>query len=68
MRGEWGELNPWQVPMGQGTPMVLEASGVIVYRVDSAKELPRVLPPRDGTYLTHRLRAALLGTERALEA
>lgn len=54
--------------MGQGTPMVLEASGVIVYRVDSAKELPRVLPPRDGTYLTHRLRAALLGTERALEA
>jgi sulfopyruvate decarboxylase alpha subunit len=68
MRGEWGEFNPWQVPMGQGTPMVLEASGVIVYRVDSAEELPRVLPPRDGTYLTHRLRAALLGTERALEA
>ena len=34
----------------------------------SAEELPRVLPPRDGPYLTHRLRAALLGTERALEA
>lgn len=32
------------------------------------EELPRVLPPRDGAYLTHRLRAALLGTERALEA
>lgn len=31
-------------------------------------ELPRVLPPRDGSYLTHRLRAALLGTARALEA
>lgn len=31
-------------------------------------ELPRVLPPRDGPYLTYRLRAALLGTERALEA
>jgi thiamine pyrophosphate-dependent acetolactate synthase large subunit-like protein len=28
---------------------------------------PRVLPPRDGPYLTQRLRAALLGTERALE-
>src|SRR5260370_21001521 len=34
----------------------------------SPEELPRVLPPRDGAYLTHRLRAALLGAERALEA
>jgi thiamine pyrophosphate-dependent acetolactate synthase large subunit-like protein len=34
----------------------------------SAEELPRVLPPRDGAYLTHRLRTTLLGTERALEA
>lgn len=33
----------------------------------SPEELPRVLPPRDGAYLTHRLREALLGTERALE-
>ncbi len=32
------------------------------------EELPRVLPPRDGTYLAHRIRTALLGTERALEA
>jgi len=34
----------------------------------SPEELPRVLPPRDGAYLTHRLRAALLGAEQALEA
>jgi hypothetical protein len=33
----------------------------------SCEELPRVLPPRDGPYLTHRIRAALLGTERALD-
>lgn len=33
----------------------------------SPEELPRVLPPRDGAYLTHRLRAALLGIEQALE-
>jgi thiamine pyrophosphate-dependent acetolactate synthase large subunit-like protein len=31
------------------------------------EELPRVLPPRDGPYLTQRLRAVLLGIERALE-
>jgi len=36
MRGEWGEFNPWQVPMGQATETVLEAAGVIVHRVDDA--------------------------------
>lgn len=30
----------------------------------SPENLPRVLPPRDGTYLTHRLREALLGKEQ----
>lgn len=34
----------------------------------SPEDLPRVLPPRDGTFLTFRMRAALLGVERALEA
>ena len=33
----------------------------------SPESLPRVLPPRDGTYLTHRMRAALLSTQGALE-
>src|SRR5690242_9019095 len=32
MRGEEGETNPWQVPMGQATPTVLEAMGTIVRR------------------------------------
>jgi sulfopyruvate decarboxylase alpha subunit len=35
MRGEWGEQNPWQLPMGQGTPAVLQAAGVIVQRLDA---------------------------------
>jgi sulfopyruvate decarboxylase alpha subunit len=39
MRGEWGEFNPWQVPMGQGTPVILEASGVIVYLAGSMEEV-----------------------------
>jgi sulfopyruvate decarboxylase alpha subunit len=39
MRGEWGEFNPWQVPMGQGIPRVLESAGVIVNRVDEAGRL-----------------------------
>ncbi|MDE2007237.1 MAG: phosphonopyruvate decarboxylase [Rhodospirillales bacterium] len=38
MRGEWGEFNPWQVPMGTATPAVLAAAGVHVRRVDHAEE------------------------------
>ena len=39
MRGEWGEFNPWQVPMGQATPGVLEAMGLVVYRVSEPDEV-----------------------------
>jgi sulfopyruvate decarboxylase alpha subunit len=39
MRGEWGEFNSWQYPMGQGTPKVLEAMGVLLYSVDRAEEV-----------------------------
>lgn len=34
MRGQWGEFNPWQMPMGEATRPVLEAAGVIVEEVD----------------------------------
>jgi sulfopyruvate decarboxylase alpha subunit len=34
MRGEWGELNPWQLPMGQSTAEALKLAGVIVQRLD----------------------------------
>ncbi len=36
MRGEWGEFNPWQVPMGQATEPSLAAAGVRVYRAEAA--------------------------------
>jgi sulfopyruvate decarboxylase alpha subunit len=31
MRGEQGEFNPWQVPMGQAVRPVLEAMGTVVH-------------------------------------
>jgi sulfopyruvate decarboxylase alpha subunit len=33
MRGDWGEINPWQVPMGQITAASLKLAGVITYEV-----------------------------------
>lgn len=39
MRGEWGEFNPWQVPMGQATAAVLAAAGVIVHHADDPERV-----------------------------
>ena len=39
MRGEWGEFNPWQVPMGSATEAVLKAAGVHVRRAEKADEV-----------------------------
>ena len=43
MRGEQGEFNPWQVPMGQAVRAVLEAMGTVVQYVDKEEELAPVL-------------------------
>lgn len=39
MRGQIGEFNPWQVPMGQATPGVLSAMGVVVREANAAEEI-----------------------------
>jgi len=35
MRGDWGEFNPWQLPMGQTTAATLELAGCAVYRAET---------------------------------
>jgi sulfopyruvate decarboxylase alpha subunit len=62
MRGQWGETNPWQVPMGQNTARVLEHSGVIVQQVDSAGELgPSVAAAAQMAFVSSRAVALLIG-------
>jgi sulfopyruvate decarboxylase alpha subunit len=39
MRGQWGEFNSWQVPMGQAAQTVLEAMGVKCFPVDQAEQV-----------------------------
>lgn len=43
MRGEWAEFNPWQVPMGSGTPFAFEMMGVQVQRIDRIEDIEPVL-------------------------
>ncbi len=39
MRGDFGEGNPWQMPMGQAVEPVLQAMGVVCLRVDTPEEV-----------------------------
>ena len=62
MRGDFGEFNPAQVPMGQATQTVLEAMGTLVHRADHAAD---VAPTVDATlrlaFNTYRPAATLIG-------
>lgn len=66
MRGEWGEFNPWQVPMGQATPTVLEAMGVIVYRVDDPSDVGQTTEAAIKLAFDSRQRVAVLLTQKML--
>ena len=39
MRGESGEFNPWQVPMGQNTEKLLATAGVLTFPVGDSNQL-----------------------------
>jgi sulfopyruvate decarboxylase alpha subunit len=62
MRGDFGEFNPAQVPMGRATQTVLEAMGTLVHRADKAED---VAPTVDATlrlaFNTFRPTATLIG-------
>jgi sulfopyruvate decarboxylase alpha subunit len=43
MRGEFGEFNPWQVPMGTITEDVMRLSGFLTYRIERAKDVGEIV-------------------------
>ena len=68
MRGDYGEFNPAQVPMGQATQAVLEAMGATVRRADRAEDVaPTVEATLKLAFNTYRPAAALIG-QRVLGA
>lgn len=68
MRGEWGEFNPWQVPMGSITQGVLELSGVKVLRASHADEVPAVLEAAAGQAYNALTPTAVLLSQRLIGA
>jgi sulfopyruvate decarboxylase alpha subunit len=43
MRGEFAEVNPWQVPMGSITEASLRLCGFTVHRVDGAGDMEKTI-------------------------
>jgi sulfopyruvate decarboxylase alpha subunit len=68
MRGQWGEFNPWQVPMGQATRTVLEAVGVRCFPVEHAEEIGETFAAAADIAFHGRLSAAVLVSQRVIGA
>ena len=68
MRGQWGEFNPWQVPMGQATPEVLRLTGAIVFEADRAAEVGATVEAAARMVFNGPASAAVLISQRLLGA
>ena len=68
MRGEWGEFIPWQMPMGQGTPKVLEAMDVRVFRADYQSEVGDTVDAAAKLAFNTRQSAAVLLSQKMIGA
>ncbi|MEZ5729815.1 MAG: thiamine pyrophosphate-binding protein [Burkholderiaceae bacterium] len=68
MRGEFGEFNPWQVPMGTNTPALLAMSDLVVLRADHADEVREVVRNAANMAFNGGARVAVLLSQRLIGA
>ena len=68
MRGEWGEFNPWQVPMGSTTAGVFELCGIKVLRASRADEVRDVVEAAAGQAYNACTPTAVLLSQRLIGA
>ena len=68
MRGEWGEFNPWQVPMGSSTQGIFELSGIKVLRASHPGEVREVVEAAAGQAYNACTPTAVLLSQRLIGA
>jgi len=68
MRGEWGEFNSWQVPMGSKTQAALELMDVLVYRVDHPQDAAETVAAAIDIAYDSDLAVAVLLSQRLIGA
>ncbi len=68
MRGEWGEFNPWQVPMGTKTQAALELMDVLVHRVEHEEAAAETVAAAIDIAFNSDLAVAVLLAQRLIGA
>ena len=66
MRGEWGEFNPWQVPMGSTTEAALKLCDVHVFRADHPTEVGETVAAALDMVFNGQLAVAVLLSQRLI--
>ena len=66
MRGQWGETNPWQNPMGQGTAGAFELQNVTVFPAESAEDIGETVLAAGGMAFNGPSAAAVLISQRVI--
>jgi sulfopyruvate decarboxylase alpha subunit len=66
MRGEFGEFNPWQVPMGSITEESLKLTGFLTYRVDNAADVDDIVGAGADMAFSGDLSVAILLSQRLI--
>lgn len=68
MRGQWGETNSWQVPMGGATPTLLKAMGSVCYPVDHAEAVGETVAAAADMAFHGGMATAVLISQRVIGA
>jgi len=66
MRGEFGEFNPWQVPMGAITEDVLRLAGFLTYRIERADAVDEIVGAGCDMAFEGNLQVAILLSQRLI--
>jgi sulfopyruvate decarboxylase alpha subunit len=66
MRGEFGELNPWQVPMGAITEETLRLCGFLTYRIENPADVDEIVGAGCDMAFDGNLLVAILLSQRLI--
>jgi sulfopyruvate decarboxylase alpha subunit len=66
MRGEFGEFNPWQVPMGSITEESLKLCGFLTYRIEAAEDVDDIVGAGCDMAFNGDLQVAILLSQRLI--
>ena len=66
MRGEFGEFNPWQVPMGAITDDVLRLAGFLTYRIEDPEDVDDIVGAGCDMAFDGNLQVAILLGQRLI--